>query len=111
MINTWFKDFYVKVTYAASIDDCSQIKASHSPKPEETTGEKNGRYIFLLRIAFTSLMDKFVKPGVWNQTYILHKRTMPKIFFYSFSFSILAKMKDPIAFPSFWVICTSLPQR
>lgn len=33
MINTWFKDFYVKVTYAARIDDCSQIKASHSPKP------------------------------------------------------------------------------
>lgn len=48
--------------YAVRADDYSLIKKYEPEEPEETLAEKIGRYIFPLRLHFTSPEDKFVKP-------------------------------------------------
>lgn len=66
-----FLDWTIRVTtsetdsyYAIRSDSYSLIKSYQAPVPEETMAEKIGKYIFPLKITFTSPADKFVKPRI-----------------------------------------------
>lgn len=52
--------------YAISADDYSLIKTYDPVLPEATLAQTIGKYIFPLRVHFTSSGDKFVKPRVAN---------------------------------------------
>lgn len=52
----------VETYYAVNADDYSLIKSMELPAGELTVAEKTGKYIFPLRLSFTSGTDKYVMP-------------------------------------------------